>query len=257
MIKRRNLPFVLAAVLAVGGIARGEAVPSGIARGIRAKFGLGTGFVSRTVRWDGDVSRVKTFTVGLASEFEFPFDLTASLFAGLGLTNYRGALFEHLPVTLRVDAGGTASFVAGGEVRKKIRTFGNFETGAIATFVTSFGTNKTWPIAGFAVDGEARGTPRWTGFEIGPTVSYLGYRNFVPFASIRASWFGGRFKMTEKLGELESAQTRTFKQKGLVKICLGASGAISPRLSLRGEATIVPASGRIDLGAAVRLLYAY
>jgi hypothetical protein len=257
MNKRSGLPIFLASFLVFCGIARGREQEQGIFRDISLKFGLGTGFVSRTVRWDSDESTIKAFTVGLASEFEFPYSLTASLFAGLGLTNYQGALFDHLPITIQYEAGAVGSLVFGGEVRKKIKTFGDFETGASATFVTSIGMNKTWPLSGFAVTGKAQGTPDWAEFDIGPTISYLGYRGFVPYLGIQASWFWGKFKMAETLEDLEGSQTRTFKQKGLIKITLGAAGAITHRLSFRGEAAIVPAGGRVDLGAALRILYAF
>jgi len=251
------LPLTLAAVLVMGGTARGQAAGPGIFHDVSVKLGLGTGYVSRTVRWDGSQSSIKAFTIGLSSEFEFPFALTAGLFAGLGLTNYEGAVFNHLPITLRYQAGSVASLVFGAEIRKKIMTFGDFETGAAATFVTSIGMNKTWPLNGFAVTGEARATPDWTEFTIGPTVSYRGYRDIVPYLAVQASWFGGRLKMVETLGDLNGTQTMKFKQKGLIKVSLGASGALTPRLSLRGEAAIVPAAGKLDLGAAVRILYAF
>jgi hypothetical protein len=69
--------------------------------------------------------------------------------------------------------------------------------------------------------------------------------------------FSGKFKMVETLSDLTGTQSRTFKQKGLIKFCLGASGGLTDRISLRAEAFAVPAGGVIDLGAAVRLLYSF
>jgi hypothetical protein len=258
MNKRIGLSLFLAAALVPSGNVFGAATERSLFRDVAVKLGLGAGTFSRTVRLDdgGEEMKLKAFTLGLTSEFTFPYGITADVFAGLAMTDYEGLTFDHLPITLQYQAGTVRSFIIGGEIRKKLLVFGDFETGAAARIVSSLGATKTWALEDFAVEGESKGTPDWTEFSIGPTVTYTGYEKWAPYLGVSASWLRGRFKMAETLGDLEGTQSVRLRQKGLIRVTLGAAFQIA-RFSVRGEAAFLPSRGGVDVGVALRVLYAF
>lgn len=97
--------------------------------------------------------------VFLASEFEFPIDLTLGLFAGSSFSDFKGLLFQNLPFSGYCRAGAARGILLGGELRKSLFSFGNSETEAAAQFVSSLGSTKKSSIEGFAIKGETQGKP--------------------------------------------------------------------------------------------------
>lgn len=248
--------LALGAVLAAGPLSAAAERPSG---GMSLKLGLCGGFASRTVEWDkgDDGSKIKTGLVGIAADVGLARGFDLSLFAGMAFTDPDGAIFPGLPITLEYGAGAVRGLAFGAALRKSLFVLGEFETGARASVVTSTGSSKTWPIEGFAVDGEAEGRPKWTEIEVGPTIAYTGYRGFRPYLGLSVSLFRGDFRMAEKLGELEGEQSRKFAQKGVLKVAAGAALDLGHGIAIDGEAGLVPVKGGTDLRAAVRLMYGF
>ncbi len=249
----------LAACAVLAGTAFARAPDKGLFAGLTLRAGLQGGFENRAVRWDkgADETTIKTVMAGLSLDLTLPRGFGVSLFGGPASTNPKGAIFAHLPISLEYQAGSIRGFTFGVGIRKSLFTFGDFETGARAGYVIFTGPAKTWPIEGFAVTGTAQGKPKWSEFEIGPTLTYKAYRSFTPWLGVSLSWFQGDFSMTEKLGELTGTQARKLAQKGLLRFSLGASWDIGRGFVVDGEAGIVPAKGGSNIGANVRLLYGF
>lgn len=258
--KRVSKTFVVLASCAVlAGTASARTSGKGLFGGVSLRAGLQGGFADRTVRWDKgtDETKIKTRTAGLALDLTFPRGLDISLFGGMAFTDPRGTVFTHLPISLDYQAGTLRGFAFGAGVRKSLIAFGDFETGARVRYVIFMGSSKTWPIEGFAVAGEATGKPKWSEFEIGPTLTYRAYEHFTPYMGVSLSWFRGDFRMTETLGELGGTQVRKLAQKGLLRVALGASWDIGRGVVVDGEAGIIPVKGGTNIGATVRLLYGF
>jgi hypothetical protein len=259
MKKRTALHVFLAACLLLAGAAAGRAQEKGLFQGVNIKLGLGADTLSRNVQWDKgpDGSKLKATNVFLASEFEFPIDLTLGLFAGLSFSDFKGLLFQNLPFSVEYQAGAVQGILLGGELRKGLFSFGDFETEAAAQFVSSLGSTKKWPIEGFAVPGETLGKPKWSQLNAGASLVYAAYENFRPYLGVSLSWLWGNFRMTETMGDLQGTQVREMRQKGLVRISLGTTFQVTRQFGLRGEAGIVPAKGGTDLSASLKLLYGF
>ena len=249
--------------LAVGAVLAGGASAQTPRKGLfedpALKVGIEGGFAAKSVRWDKgtDESTIGTRRLGLAADVAFANGLGLSLFAGWGSSDPEDAVFRNLPISLEYAAGAMKGLAFGAAVRKTLITFGDLETGARASYVIFTGTSKTWPIGGFAVEGDARGRPKWSEFEIGPTVAYKAFTRLTPYLGLSLSWFRGDFRMTESLGELGGEQVRKFAQKGLLRIALGASFDLGRGFFIDGEAGAVPAKGKTGTGATVRLLYGF
>jgi hypothetical protein len=249
--------------LVVGAVLVGSASAQTSGTGLFArptlKLGIQGGFASRGVRWDKgpDESTLKTLLLGLTADVTFARGFGLSLFAGLGSSDPDGAVFRNLPVSLEYGAGAMKGLAFGAAVRKTLVAFGDFETGARAGCVIYSGTSKTWPIEDFAVEGEARGRPKWSEFEIGPTLSYKAIPRFTPYLGLSLNWFKGDFRMTETLGELAGEQVRKFARKGLLRIAAGASFELGRGFFVDGEAGVIPSKGKAGAGATVRLLYGF
>lgn len=251
------------AVLALGGVLAGTASArtpgKGLFGGVTFKAGLQGGFGNRTVRWDKgtDATTFKTGAAGLALDLTLPRGFGVSLFGGPASTDPKGTKFAHLPISLEYQGGAVRGFVFGAGIRKSLFVFGNFETGARAGYVIFTGPEKSWPIEGFTQTGEARGKPKWSELEIGPTLAYKAYKNFTPWLGVSLSWFRGDFPMRETLGELTGTQVRKLAQKGLLRVALGTAWEIGRGFVVDGEAGIVPVKGGSDIGATIRLLYGF
>jgi len=258
--KRASKAFV---VLALGAVLVGSSsarTPGhGLFGDIILKVGVRAGLAGRTVRWDKgpDESVLKTSTLGLAADMTFARGFGLSLFAGLGSADADGTVFRALPISLKCAGGAVRGFSFCAAVRKTLFSFGDIETRARARYVTYTGSSKSWPIEGFAVDGDARGRPKWSELEIGPTLAYKAFKNFTPYLGVSLDWCRGDFRMTETLGELDGTQTRKFAQKGLLRIALGASCDLWRGLVVDGEAAVVPSKGKADVNATLRLLYGF
>jgi len=259
MKKKTAFHVFLAACLLLAGTAAGRAQERGLFQGLNIKLGLGADALSRNVQWDKgpDGSKLKAYNVFLASEFEFPVDLTLGLFAGLSFSDFKGLLFQNLPFSVDYQAGAVQGILLGGEFRKGLFSFGNFETEATARFVSSLGSTKKWPIEGFAIKGETQGKPKWSQLNAGASLVYAAYKNFRPYLGLSLSWLWGDFRITETMGDLQGTQIREIRQKGLVRISLGTTLQVTRQFGLRGEAGIVPVKGGTDLSASLRLLYGF
>ena len=242
-------------------VALAAAVPAraGWLSQVKTRLGLGTEVFSRSLKDDANAGSAKLSGTAflLTSEFRFPGRFDLNVFAGLGLPKFNGLVFDNLPFSLEYQGGAVAGFLIGGEIRKKIVEFGDFEIGAASRFVFSFGSNKTWPMTGFAEEGQAGGKPRWSEISLGPTLTYTGYERISPYLNVSLDRLSGTFRMAETMGELEGVESKSIKGQGLVRVSFGAFYEASARLGLRAEAAVIPKKGGVDTGVSLRIFYVF
>jgi len=221
--------------------------------------GLNFDHLSRTVAWDGDTdpSPLRASLVSARADLGFGKGLTLSVFAGLSLTGFEGLVFEALPITLEYDASPMKGLVLGAELEAPLLKFGGFEIKAAGRYVSSFGMSKTWPLEGFAVDGEAKGRSNWMEASAGPRLAYALSDAFVPYLEVTVRWFRADFRMEETLDDLDSLETKRINGDLSYGVALGGHARVSDRLTLKGQAGFVPRPGGADAQASVGLLYAF
>lgn len=247
-------PAAAAALLLIAG---GPAPAQGRETEFRA--GLGADVLTRTIRWGDEKreSKLASSLMGLRLEMTFGSRLTLSLLGGLSFTDIDGLFFYHLPVSLEYRAGGVSGILLGAEVSARALTGGAFEIDGRARFLASAGTRTSWPLEGFAVDGQVLGQPNWTSAEIGPRVFYRGLKNASPYVFAAANWLGGDVRMEEALDTLKGEEKKNIKGAGLVRTGAGAVVTLGRRTSIWAEAGLVPHGGGASMDARIALLYSF
>jgi hypothetical protein len=225
------------------------------------KFMAGLNFdhFSKTIVWDGDTgsSRLRASLVSARTDFGFGKGLTLSLSAGLSLTDFEGLAFRTLPITLEYDASPMKGLVLGAELEALLLKSGDFEIKTAGRFVSSLGMSKTWPLEGFAVEGEAKGRSNWMEASAGPRLAYLLSDAFVPYIEVNARWLRADFRMDETLGDLQGHEKRLVKGDFSFSVVLGGDARVSDRLTIKAKAGFIPYAGGVDALASVGLLYVF
>jgi hypothetical protein len=213
-------------------------------------FALGAGFdrLTRTISWDGgeSLSKLKSNLFTLQGSFRLSEGFGLSLKAGLSLPSFNGLVFRELPISVEYGAGPAEALALGGEIRGILLRSGEIEIEGIARAVSSIGLTKTWPLEGFAVDGEVRGRQVWFEAVAGARISSTFFGRFRPYLLIAGDFLRGNFKMDETLEDLVGSETKKIKGKSAIFTAFGASFEISPRLSVVAEAALLPYPGGID-----------
>lgn len=221
--------------------------------------GLNFDHFSRTIVWEGDTdpSPLRASLVSGRADLGFGKGLTLSLSAGLSLTNVKGLTFGMLPITLDYDASLMKGLVLGAELEAILRKSGNFEIKAAGRIVSSFGMPKTWPLEGFAVEGEAKGRVNWMEVSAGPRLAYVLSETFVPYLEVNARWLRADARMEETLADLQGLETKRIKGDLSFSVALGGDARVSDRLTLKAKAGLVPFAGGADALASISLLYMF
>jgi len=205
--------------------------------------GLSAEFLSRTVVWGDDTapSRWSGGLVGARAEFGFGRGVLIGVSAGLSLSDVSGLTFWTLPITLRYDGAPLMGISMGADALAPLRRFSSFEIGATGRIVYSLGMKGSWPLEGFAVEGEASGTLSWLEAAIGPRLTYRGFAKVAPFLEITARWLHAGMEMSESLADLAGRETKRVDAVS-VGAALGADAELGPRLTLKAKAGLVPGS---------------
>jgi len=240
------------------------ALAAGEARAAEAKVktlaaGLSYDYFSRTVVWKGDTasSKILANMVSARADFGLGKDLVFSLSAGLSLTDFKGLSFGSLPISLQFDGAPLKGLALGAEVAAPFMKFGDFEISATGRVVLSFGMSKTWPLEGFAVEGEAQGRPNWMEISVGPRFAYLLFGRVVPYVEVSARWLRAVFRMTEILDELDGVEKKQVNGDISFGVSLGADATVSDRLAVKAKAGIMPFAGGVDGLISFGLLYRF
>ena len=221
--------------------------------------GLNFDHFSRTIVWDGDTgsSQLRASLVSARTDFGFGKGLTLSLSAGFSLAGFGGLVFEALPITLEYDASSLKGLVLGAELEALLLKSGDFEIKAAGRFVSSFGMSKTWPLEGFAVEGEAKGRSNWMEASAGPRLAYLLSDKFVPYLEVNARWLRADFRMEETLEDLQGLETKRSNGDLSFSVALGGDVRASERVTIKAKAGFAPYPGGTDALISIGLFYMF
>ena len=247
--------YILIAALA---LVTGEAAAAGLAVKSLAA-GIGYDYLSRTVVWSGDEadSKLTSNMLSARAEFGLAKGVIVGLTAGFSFSDVSGLVFDTLPISLLYDGPAIPGLVLGADVLIPIKKLGDFEMKAAGRIVYSSGMSETWPLEGFAVEGEAAGKPGWMEVALGPRLDYLFFGRVVPYVELTGRWLTARFRMSETLGELSGEETRKVGGDFAVGAALGADGEVSRRVLVKGKIGIMPFAGGVDTVATVGVLYRF
>lgn len=221
--------------------------------------GLGFESFSRSVVWSGDVapSRVLANAITARAEIGIGERLVFGLIAGLSSTDCSDLTFDTLPISLQFAGSPIPGFILGVEAEAALKKIGGFEIGAVGRFVYNFGMSKTWPLEGFAVEGQATAQPSWLELGAGPRIAYLDLGRVVPYIEVTARAFWAGFRMSEVLGELEGRETKKVNGDLAVAVALGADARVTDRIAVKGKAGFMPCAGGVDTVFSFGVLYGF
>jgi hypothetical protein len=117
--------------------------------------------------------------------------------------------------------------------------------------------SKTWPLEGFAVEGEARGSSSWLEAAVGPRLSYLFFGRVVPYLEICARWLRADFEMSETLEDLGGAEKKLVRGDLQLSFALGADAAVTDRIVIEAKAGILPYTGGVNGLVSLGVLYKF
>ncbi len=182
--------------------------------------GLSYDNFSRTVVWKGDAaaSRILANLVSARADLGLGKSVVLSLTRGVVPDRFQGPVL-HLPAHLPAIRRGAHLGPGPWEPRSSRRSsrYADFEISGTGRFVYSLGMSKTWPLEGFAVEGEATGKPSWMEAAVGPRVSYLFFGRVVPYVEVCARWLRADFKMTETLSDLGGTREEACRGRHLIQ----------------------------------------
>jgi hypothetical protein len=221
--------------------------------------GLAYDHFSRSVVWSGDeaASKILAHRISVRADIAMESGLVLAFTAGFSLSRFPALTFDGLPVSLQFDGASVGGFALGAEVEAPWRKYGDFEIGAVGWFVYSFGKTETWPLEGFAVEGQAEGLPSWMDIGVGPRVAYLSFDRVRPYLEVTARLLWAEFRMSEALGDLEAAETKKVKGDFALSIALGADARVTDRITVKAKAGFMPSSGGVDGLVSLGALYGF
>ena len=224
-------------------------------------FGAGVGFeyFNRTISWnDGEMtSPLKSLLLTLNADIEVIDGLTLGAIVGYASSNYKDLIFRDLPISLELDAGSINGFALGDEAEYALYSTYDFTLNAIGQFLYYSGGTKEWDIPGLAIEGKAKGKPKWSRGKIGLAFEYTGMEYIYPYASLCYTPLWGSFEMEETIDGLSGTEKKDIKGKGKFTLGLGGLYEITDSMDLKAEIDILPYSGGVDFGALVRLRYEF
>lgn len=215
---------------------------------------------ARSVVWTGGdaPSKVLTHTIAAKAEIGLTSGLVFSLAAGFSLADLSHLTFDALPISLEFGGATLKGFSLAGEAAAPVKKIGDFEIRAAGRIVYSFGIARSWPLEGFAVEGEATGQPSWLEVSVGPRLAYLAWGpRVVPFVEVSARLLWAGLRMTEALGELTGEETKRVRGDLALGLAIGADVRVTGRITAKAKAGIMPSDGGADGFFSVGALYGF
>jgi hypothetical protein len=221
--------------------------------------GLSYDHFSRTVVWAADEpsSKILSHMASVRAEIGLANGLLFTLSAGLSLTDFQDLTFGTLPISLQYAGAPLKGLALGAELVAPFLKLGDFEISAAGRFVYSVGMSKTWPLEGFAVEGEARGKPNWMEASVGPRFAYLFFGRLVPYAEVSVRWLRADFRIAETLEDLSGEETKRVKGDIAFSVSLGADAKVTDRIAVKAKVGVMPFAGGVDSLISVGLLYRF
>jgi hypothetical protein len=224
-------------------------------------FAVGIGFdhLSRTIRWDGgeSLSKLAANLVMVQGHLRTSDRFGLSVKAGLSLPSWNGLVFRELPISVEYQAGAAAGLALAAEIRAFLLRTGDFEIEGVGRIVSSFGFTKTWPLEGFAVEGNTRGRPVWFEATAGGRITTAFFGRFRPYLLVAGNFLWASFEMDQTLEDLVGSETKKGRGKSALATAFGASYEVNPRFSVIAEAILLPYPGGIDSSLSLGLSLAF
>ena len=236
---------------------------------ISVKTGLGFEFFNRSMNtftldsdnnsWDKDEDgfNLKSYFFTLTAEFEILEGLSATAILGYAFSNLDSIVFRKLPFSVEMEVGQIGGLLFGGEIRKSLFYFKDFETEALGQFIYYIGTEKEWEIPGLSAEGTLEGTPSWMRASIGPVFTYRAFDYFFPYFSVNYNKLWGKYKMDQTVEDLKGSEDKKISGKSVISISLGAIYELTDAFNIKGEASLMPYNGGVDLGIQLKAVYIF
>lgn len=242
--------FVLA-----GGVFGREAVERQQRLIFRPEIGLE--YFSRTIGWDEtQTSKLKSFLVMAATQFELVAGLELGILAGYSSSNFDGLFFRKLPFSIEFEGGGISGYLLGAELQKRF-ALKTFELGLSGQFLSYLGTEQEWKIPGLNVEGKIKSHPAWYRIVAGPALAYKGIDYFSPYISVTFNKLWGSFEMRQNIQTLTGLEKKSISGKSLFGVSLGAAYEFTDFFSFQGEAGFLPYSGGVDTAFKARAVFIF
>lgn len=226
---------------------------------ITFKPGIGGEYNSRTISWDDGkyTSKLRSTLFIFSVELELMEGFSITPLIGYSLSTYEDLIFRQLPVSVKLDVGKRGGLLFGGELKKSLFSFNDFEIDARGQFVYYLGKEKQWDIPGLSVDGTITGKPKWMRAWIGPAISYTGYESLSPYLFLGFNKLWGTFTVDQSIQSLKGTEEKKIKGESLLSATIGAVFELMESFSIQGEAQVLPNKTRTDFGFTLRAVYSF
>ena len=192
-------------------------------------------------------------TLSLGLELQEGFSLTPIL--GYCVSDQGVITYRRLPFSIELDAGGLSGILLGLETEKRLLTYGNIDIIVFGQFLYYPGNKKEWNISGLDVEGTVEGKPYWLRGAIGPAFAYRGYDYFSPYLRVTYSRQWGKFKLKQKIEDLEKDEEKKLISKSQINLSLGAVYELTDAFHVQGEVDFMPHKDGVDLGLMLKAVY--
>ncbi len=216
----------------------------------RIKPGIHFEYFTRKITWDNKAytSDMKSAVIALNTEFEMDWGLSFNALIGYTFTNFDSLVFRQLPFSVELDVGSTGGYLLGAELKKTLFDYSDFEMEAFGQIVHNIGSENDWEISGLAVQGTVTGKPTWTRVSIGPIFKYTALERILPYFGVCYNGLWGTYKMDQTIQTLQGEEEKKIDGKGIFEGKLGSIFEIGTRMMFKGEISIIPYDGGINLG---------
>ena len=204
-----------------------------------------------------DGIKLKSHFFTFTAEFEIREGFSATAILGYAFSNLDSITFRKLPFSVEMEVGQIKGLLIGGEIRKSLFYYRDFEAEALGQFIYYVGTQQEWEIPGLNAEGIVEGTPSWMRASIGPVFTYRAFDYFFPYFSVNYNKLWGKYKMDQTVQDLKGSEDKKISGKGIISITLGAIYELTDALSFKGEASFVPSRNKIDPGIQFKVMYVF
>lgn len=221
------------------------------------EFGLTGELYARGIKWADQTTSLKSTNMMLelrARNLGNIFNL--SFFGGLGLPRPNGVVFDQLPLTLEYRGGSIAGLLFGARAEASLLPASDFNFGLLAEFSSYLGLKKDFALSGLVVPGTATASPSWSQATGGLRITYDALEGSQPFLEVAGSYFWGKFKMKEKIEDLEGEQTVDLKGSSYVSITAGWSFFLVDKITVVPKVRIFPGS-KTGIGGGLSIYYGF
>lgn len=210
-------------------------------------------------KWTGDDADTKLkayfVTLSLGLELQEGFSLTPIL--GYCVSDQGAITYRRLPFSIELDVGGISGILFGVEMEKRLLTYGDIDIIAFGQFFYYAGNKKEWNIPGLDVEGTIEGRPYWLRGTIGPAFAYQGFDYFSPYLRVSYNRLWGKFKLEQKIEDLEKDEEKKLVGKSKISLSLGAVYEFTDVFHVLGEVNLMPHRDGVDLGLVVKAIYLF